>query len=103
LFTSIGSGKTSINPTQHTIYTDSIQYSLIPGIQVGQSYRFIWQIDNGMTIFRDTVTKYFGWPMILLSDSCNNMNNWISGIWNISNKTSHSAPYSITDSPNGAL
>jgi len=102
LFTSIGSGKNIHYPTQHTIYTDSIQYSLVPGIQVGQSYRFIWQIDNGMTIFRDTVTKYFGWPMVLLSDSCNNMNNWTSGIWNISNKTSHSAPYSITDSPNGA-
>ncbi|MEI8005405.1 MAG: M14 family zinc carboxypeptidase [Bacteroidota bacterium] len=102
LFNSVGSGKVIHYPAKHIPYTDSIQYSLVHDIQIGQKYRFIWQIDNGKTILRDTVTKYYGWPMVLMSDSCNTMANWTSTKWNISNKASHSAPNSLTDSPNGS-
>ncbi len=102
LFASVGQGKVFHYPVKNAVYTDSIQYSLKRGIQIGQSYRFIFQVNTGIRTFSDTVTKYYGWPMVLISDSCNNMNNWTSSIWNISAKTSHSAPYSITDSPGGA-
>jgi hypothetical protein len=101
LFASVGQGKVFHYPVKNAVYTDSIQYSLKRGIQIGQSYRFIFQVNTGIRIFSDTITKYYGWPMVLISDSCNNMNNWTSSIWNISAKTSHSAPYSITDSPAG--
>ena len=101
LFAGTGTPKVIHYPVQHAVVTDSISYSLIQGIQIGQRYRFIYQINNGMTIFRDTVTKYYGWPMVMLSDSCNNMSNWSSSLWNISSRASHSAPYSIADSPNG--
>ena len=102
LFASTGPAKVMHYPSINTIYTDSIAYSLKPGIQIGQPYRFIWQINNGLTIFRDTVTKYYGWETVLLSDSCNTIDNWTSPKWNITTKASHSAPYSITDSPGGA-
>ena len=102
LFVSVGPPKIIHYPAQHTVYTDSIGYSLVPGLQIGQSYRYIWQINNGMTTFRDTVKKYFGWETTLLSDSCNTMNNWTSAHWNTSNKTSHSSALSITDSPSGS-
>jgi len=101
LFNNVGTGKVIHYPEKHIPYIDSIQYSLVHDIQIGQKYRFIWQIDNGKTILRDTVTNYYGWPMVLLRDSCNTMANWISTKWNITNAISHSTPNSLTDSPNG--
>lgn len=101
LFANVGEPKTIHYPARHTTCTDSISYSLLPGIQVGQPYRFIWQINNGMTILRDTVTKYYGWPLVLISDSCNTMSNWTSDHWNTSSRASHSASLSIADSPYG--
>jgi len=101
LFESVGPAKVIHYPAQHAYINDSVSYSLKPGIQIGQPFRFVWEIDNGLTILRDTVTKYYGWEQVLLADSCSTMDNWTSPKWNISNKTSHSAPYAITDSPNG--
>jgi hypothetical protein len=101
LFVSVGSPKVIHYPARLTDYTDSIQYNLINGIQVGQPYRFIYQVNDGTHITNDTITKYFGWPLVLISDSCNNMNNWTSPKWNVTSKKYHSAPSSITDSPNG--
>ncbi|MEI7492658.1 MAG: M14 family zinc carboxypeptidase [Bacteroidota bacterium] len=101
LFASVGPARIIHNPAMHTIYTDSVSYSLKPGIQAGQPYRYIWQINNGLTLTTDTVTKYYGWPLVLLNDSCNTMDNWTSGYWNISGRASHSAPASLADSPIG--
>ncbi|MCX6283710.1 MAG: M14 family zinc carboxypeptidase [Bacteroidetes bacterium] len=101
LFASVGPAKIIHNPVQHALYTDSVSYSLKPGIRTGQPYRYIWQIDNGLTITSDTVTKYYGWPMVLLNDSCNTMDNWTSGYWNTSTRASHSAFKSLADSPIG--
>lgn len=101
LFASVGPAKVIHFPEKQIIFRDSIAYSLLQGIQIGQTYRFIWQINNGLTILSDTVTKYYGWPRVLLMDSCNTMENWTSPKWNISTRTSHSAPSSIADSPTG--
>ena len=101
LFTSVGSPKVIHYPDRLTLYTDSIQYALISGIQIGQPYRFLFQINDGMHVSNDTITKYFGWPLVLVNDSCNNMNKWTSPKWNVTSKKYHSAPSSITDSPNG--
>ncbi len=101
LFASVGPAKIIHYPGKQVIFRDSIAYSLLQGIQIGQAYRFIWQINNGLTILTDTVTKYYGWPQVLMMDSLNNNENWISPKWNISSKTSHSAPSSMADSPAG--
>jgi len=99
LFTNVGSPAVFHYPDRLTWYTDSIQYNLVSGIQIGQPYRFLYQINDGMHITSDTITKYFGWPLVLISDSCNNMNNWTSPKWNVTNEHYHSASSSITDSP----
>ena len=101
LFAGTGPAKVIHYPDKNVVYTDSVAYSLLPGIAIGRPFRYIWQIDNGMTVFRDTVTNYYGWPMVLLSDSCNTMDNWTSTRWNISTKTAHSATKSLADSPSG--
>jgi len=101
LFSSTGPAKIIHYPSIQTPYTDSITYSLVPGIQIGQAYRIIWQINNGMTTFRDTVTKYYGWEMVLFNDDFSTMNNWTSNKWNVSAKAFHSSPTSLTDSPSG--
>ncbi len=101
LFASVGPAKIIHDPARHALYTDSVSYSLKPGIRIGQPYRYIWQINNGLTITSDTITKYYGWPMVLLSDSCNTMDNWTSSHWNVSGRAYHSASKSLADSPNG--
>jgi hypothetical protein len=101
LFASVGAPKTIHWPELNTAISDSIQYSLKQGIQIGQKYRYIWEISNGLTVFRDTVSKYYGWPKVLISDSCNTMDNWTSNRWGPSAKTWHSASKSLADSPTG--
>jgi carboxypeptidase T len=100
-FVSTGTAKTFINPVQLQAYPDSIAYSLKAAITSGDLIRFVYEINNGDFIYRDTVTKYFGPPLVIFRDSSSNMSNWSSAKWNISTAQYHSAPGSITDSPAG--
>ncbi|MBP7184270.1 MAG: immune inhibitor A [Saprospiraceae bacterium] len=57
-------------------------------------------LSNGIvTIQRDTITFVIGNEEIIFSDDCQNMNNWSSSTWNVTNETFVSASNSITDSP----
>ena len=100
-FISWGSSKTFTNPTQLQPYHDSIAYLLKPAITSGDAIGFIYEVNNGLYSFQDTVVKYFGPPLVIFSDSCNSMANWTSTKWNVSHTQYHSAPGSITDSPTG--
>ncbi len=100
-FISWGSSKTFTNPIQLQPYSDSIAFLLQPTITSGDSISFVYEVNNGLYTFQDTVVKYFGPPLVIFSDSCNTMANWVSTRWNVTNTQYHSAPGSITDSPSG--
>ena len=100
-FISWGGSKSFTNPTQLQSYPDSIAYLLKPSITSGDAIGFIYEVNNGLYSFQDTVVKYFGPPLVIFSDSCNTMANWTSTKWNVSHTQYHSAPGSITDSPTG--
>lgn len=101
LFISAGPGHTHTNPAQFQQKTDSISYTLSPDITIGTPFRYIIKITNGLYTFRDTITKYFGPPLVVFQDNCNTMTNWTSNKWNINLTVYHSPNASITDSPYG--
>jgi hypothetical protein len=100
-FISTGSPRTYTNPVQLLSYPDSIGYLLKPDITSGDAIRWVYEVDNGNYIFRDTITKYFGPPLVIFSDSASTMTNWVSTKWNVSETQYHSPPGSITDSRTG--
>ena len=81
--------------------TGTISYSLDPAIASGTTFKFLLTLDNGSYIISDTISKIFGQAIVLFEDDCNTMLNWTSTYWNITSEQYHSAPQSITDSPNG--
>lgn len=101
LFLSTGATRIITYPVQFQTYSDSIAYSLREEIVAGTEISFIYRVSNGMYTFRDTVTKFFGPPLVVFSDSCNNMDNWSSAKWNLSATQYHTPPGSLTDSPTG--
>ncbi len=99
---------TSIGPSKDFTWmslfhplSDSVAYTLTPDIQPGTSFRYLLNVYDGHCNHSDTITKYFGDPIVAFNDSCNDMSNWTSPKWNMTNGGYHSAPSSITDSPSG--
>jgi hypothetical protein len=80
---------------------DSISYRLKPGIIPGEIIQYIMHVESGNFKQTDTIQKVFGPSTVLFADSCNSMTHWESEVWNITTQSFHSAPSSITDSPNG--
>jgi hypothetical protein len=97
----VGPAKNFSYPAQFVIKTDSIAYTLAPDMNIGTSFRYILKCNNGLYTFRDTVTKYFGPPLQVFSDDCNQFTQWTSPTWNITGSTYHSPTACITDSPGG--
>ena len=80
---------------------DSIAYTLDPSIQTGQIIKYVLKLDNGAYFTTDTISKIYGQAAIVFTDNGNAISNWTAGGWGISTTQYHSAPSSITDSPNG--
>lgn len=76
-----------------------VQLTLNPNIQTGDEIVFVVEVDNGYYAEKDTIVKVYGVPDVLLTDSINSMDNWVSDDWNITSEEAHSGTYSITDSP----
>lgn len=83
------------------ITTDSVSYKLRPGIIPGESLSYIIHIESGNFHLSDTIRKAFGPSVLVFTDSCNTVENWDSPSWDISTFQFHTAPASITDSPDG--
>jgi len=81
--------------------TDSIPYTLAQDIVAGTAFRFLLQVNNGFYTHSDTITKYFGPPLVVFRDSLNNMNNWSTNLWNLTSSRYVSPPKSMADSPTG--
>lgn len=99
---STGSSKT-FSLAQNQTLNDSISYSLAAGIQPGQLIQYRIGVNNGSFIHYDTVTKVFGTPVVLASNTgtATAPTFTTSGTWSISNTKFVSPPGSITESPAG--
>jgi len=97
----VGPAKHFSYPIQFMVMTDSIAYTLAPDMNISTSFKYILKCNNGLYTFRDTVTKYFGPPLLVFSDDCNQFTKWTSPKWNITESTYHSPTGCITDSPSG--
>ncbi len=83
------------------IISDSVSYTLDPKTAKGTPIKYVLNISNGQFTHADTIEKISGDPAIAIAENGNNINNWISSGWNLSNTEFHSPSSSITDSPTG--
>jgi carboxypeptidase T len=97
----VGAPKVFQNMSLFEVRQDSIEYTLDPSLAYGSRIRFLLQVNNGFYTHSDTITKYYGTPLVIMADSCNSMTNWTSTKWNVSHTKYFSAPGSLTDSPSG--
>ncbi|MCF6171529.1 MAG: immune inhibitor A [Bacteroidales bacterium] len=81
--------------------TDSISYVLAPGIENGATFRYLLSVDNGEFVVSDTIEKVFGTEVEIFSDKGDDMANWSSDKWALTNTNYYSPEYSFTDSPLG--
>ncbi len=81
--------------------TDSIGISLDPSLTEGDEFSYAIAIDNGAFIYRDTITKIFGTPMIAFADNGNDLSSWQNFGWDVTMEDAFSGPSSITDSEFG--
>ena len=78
--------------------TDSISITLSPEVEIGTEIKFLLQLNNGFYTHSDTITRYFGPPLVVFLDSCNNMANWSTNLWNVTATKYYSPPKSMADS-----
>ncbi len=77
------------------------QLSLSPDIQIGDAFSLVLSYSNGSYSISDTLHKFYGGKTIaVFTENGNNLNEW-TGQWNKTQESYVSAPFSITDSPNG--
>jgi carboxypeptidase T len=81
--------------------TDSISITLSPDVEIGTEFKFLLQVNNGFYTHSDTITRYFGPPLVVFSDSCHSMDNWSTNLWNVTATKYYSPPKSMADSPSG--
>jgi len=98
---SVGTPRVFQNMGLFQTRSDSISYTLNPAITTGTAFRYLLQVNNGYYTHSDTITKWFGPPLIVFTDSCNTFSNWSSSKWNVTTSQYHTPTGSITDSPNG--
>ncbi|MCC7520575.1 MAG: immune inhibitor A [Flavobacteriaceae bacterium] len=98
---SIGNDVVHNNIVKLGTTTGSINYTLNPGIQQGETVMFKVSIDNGLYITEVIIEKTFGNFTNLLLDNGNNVTtNWTS-TWSTTSSTYVSPSSSITDSASG--
>jgi hypothetical protein len=80
---------------------DSISFALTTPMTNGEQIKFILSINNGVYTRSDTITKYFGQPLVVFASDGNSTASFNPGQWGITNSTWYSPSGSITDSPSG--
>ncbi len=78
----------------------SIPFTLSENVKSGDTIRYVLIMDDGYTIKRDTIERYFGTPVIVFEDDLTTDENW-QGQWGLSNLFPYSDPTSMADSPIG--
>ncbi|PLX07972.1 MAG: hypothetical protein C0598_12985 [Marinilabiliales bacterium] len=95
---SVGEADTFENMSLLQMETDSIAYTLLPNIESGTEYRLLLTVDNGLYTISDTINKIYGNMVVIFADYGDDMENWSSSKWDVTDEDSYSPSYSITDS-----
>lgn len=80
---------------------DSIFYFLNEDINIGDEFTYTISVDNGIFTFSKTITKVVGKTNIIMHDPGDDLGNWTSSKWSVTNGDYHSETSSITDSETG--
>lgn len=99
-FQSIGSPVTYNNLSYLQLKEDSIPYTLNTAVLPGQEIKFLLKVSYSGISFTDTITKYYGTPVVIYNNNCNTLAGW-SGTWALTSTEYYSPPSCITDSPGG--
>jgi len=88
----------ALTGANHEVVSTSITFA--PNTPMGENIQFDVTLNNGLyDLHTMTINKAFSSPTIF-EDMCENMNNWTSTSWNISNAENFEGGASLTDSPN---
>ena len=92
-----------VSPAQFETVQLETQLELVSSIQPGDEFSLLLTYSNGFYTKTDTLVKYFGGKdETLFEENSTNLNNWtVNGGWSTTPSTFVSAPFSITDSPDG--
>ncbi len=81
--------------------TDSISYSLSNDISYGNEFSYTVTVTSGTYSVSKEFTKSYFETEIIIEDSGDNLNNWTSANWTVTDATYNSPNNSITDSEGG--
>ncbi len=95
---SVGNDDVFTNMNLLQTENDSISYSLNPDIEAGEEFKLLLTVDNGLYTMSDTITKIYGSLVVVFNDDGENLENWTTSKWDITDEDSHSPSTSITDS-----
>ncbi len=98
----VGSSNQHNNLAQFVDVSGTISYTLDSSITIGDTIDYKLIIDNGFFTTEKIVSKIFGTPQLLITDTGNDLSNWnTTSQWNTTNSDFFSSSSSITDSPSG--
>ncbi|MBK8564389.1 MAG: immune inhibitor A [Saprospiraceae bacterium] len=82
--------------------TGSINFTLKPSVQEGELIQFDLVLDNGLYQWRQPIERiYTANAVTAIFDAADNLDAWVTSDWETTDEEFHSAPTSITDSPDG--
>ncbi len=80
---------------------DSISIQLNPATQPNENVVYALIYSNGSQTWKDTISTIYKPLPIVFEENGSTLVNWENNGWNTAANTSTSAPFSITESPNG--
>lgn len=98
---SVGSPKNYTNVPGFAVMNDSIVFNLGPSVAQGAQLQFVLECTNPMGITRDTITKYFGTPVSILTHDFSTLTGLTSVGFSTTATSWVSPGFSATDSPGG--
>ena len=101
VFQSLGSPKNILLYEVLNEHTDSIAYTLSNDIQYGDEFTYTVTVSSDSYSLSKELTKSYYETEIILEDSGDDINNWTTSAWSVTDENYHSAGYSITDSQGG--
>ncbi len=84
----------------HAVASDSISYTLAPGINFGDEFKYVLVTDYTDWQRRDTITKIYDQWVVTLADDASSAANW-TGNWSLTTDAAYSPTTSFTDSDGG--
>lgn len=86
---------------QLEIKQDSIFYFIGEEFGLGHQISYTLTVDNGTYAYSQTITKTIGKQDIVFENSGDDISDWTTNGWTVTNETAHSPVNSVTDSEGG--